>query len=89
MSPVLADIVAKRFCASERATLIQDQAPTRKVDSKTHATRFDCCGFLLASCSWPTSATKSARIGPTETSAICPLSGANQKTFAQSELYRF
>jgi hypothetical protein len=31
---VLADIVAKRFCASERATLIQDQAPMRNVDFK-------------------------------------------------------
>jgi hypothetical protein len=32
--PGCADFVAKRFCASERAILIQDQAPMRKVDSK-------------------------------------------------------
>jgi hypothetical protein len=31
-----ADIVAKGFSASSRATLIQDQAPMRNVDSKIY-----------------------------------------------------
>jgi hypothetical protein len=33
--PLLTDTVAKGFCASERAILIQDQAPARNLDSKT------------------------------------------------------
>jgi hypothetical protein len=57
MSQLLADSVAKGFFASERATLIQDQAPMRNVDSEIHSFRFDCCAFLLASCSSPTFAT--------------------------------
>jgi hypothetical protein len=56
----MADIVAKGFCAPERATLIQDQAPMRNVDAKIHPSRFDCCAFLLTSCSSPTFATTSA-----------------------------
>jgi hypothetical protein len=39
----MADIVAKRFWASEEATLIQDQPVIRKVDSKISSLRFDCC----------------------------------------------
>jgi hypothetical protein len=35
--PLMADFVAKRFWASERARLIQDQAPIRNVDSKIHS----------------------------------------------------
>jgi hypothetical protein len=34
MSAVMADIVAKLFLAFERATLIQNQMPMRKVDFK-------------------------------------------------------
>jgi hypothetical protein len=44
-APFGADIVAKRFCASEQATLIQDPASVCNVDSKIHSSRFDFCGF--------------------------------------------
>jgi hypothetical protein len=43
MSPLLADIVVKRFCPSKRAILIQGQRPIRNVDSKGWPLRFDCC----------------------------------------------
>jgi hypothetical protein len=43
-----ADIVAKRFFASERATLIQDQTPMRNADSKIHSSRFDSCASFAA-----------------------------------------
>jgi hypothetical protein len=44
-APGSADIVAKGFLASERATLIQDQALMRNVDSKIHSSGFVCCAF--------------------------------------------
>jgi hypothetical protein len=40
--------------ASERATLIQDQAPIRNVDSKIHSRRFDCRALLVVCRSSPT-----------------------------------
>src|SRR5262245_41392086 len=55
-----ADYVAKRFCSSERARLIQDQTPTRNADSKTHTTRIVCCVFLFYSFSAATFATNLA-----------------------------
>src|SRR5437016_5675551 len=55
-----ADCVAKRFWASERARLIQDQGSRRKVDSRIHSPRFDCCAFLFYSFSAVTFATESA-----------------------------
>src|SRR5438132_9414114 len=58
--PALADCVAKRFWASERARLIQDQGSRRKVDSRIHSPRFDCCAFLFYSFSAVTFATESA-----------------------------
>jgi hypothetical protein len=57
----MADFVAKGFCSSERARLIQDQAPTSNVDSKIHSSRFDCCVLLFYSFCVATFATKSAR----------------------------
>jgi hypothetical protein len=42
-SPKMADTVAKLFWALERATLIQDQAAKRNVDSKSCSFRLDCC----------------------------------------------
>src|SRR5882724_1079929 len=57
------DFVAKGFYSSERARLIQDQAPTSNVDSKIHSSQFDCCVFLLYSFRAVTFATKSARLG--------------------------
>src|SRR6266508_4907279 len=60
MSRLLADFVAKRFCASERARLIQDQAPMRNIDSRIQSLRFDRCVFLFYSLSAVTFATKSA-----------------------------
>jgi hypothetical protein len=60
MSPLLADCVAKRFCAFERARLIQDQALVRNVDSENLALRFDCFKFLFHSFSAETFATQSA-----------------------------
>jgi len=41
----MTDAVEKRFCATERARLIQDQAPMRNVDSKIHSLGFDCFKF--------------------------------------------
>jgi hypothetical protein len=35
MSPEVADIVAKRFCASERGRLIQDMASMRNINPAT------------------------------------------------------
>jgi hypothetical protein len=58
-----ADIVAKRFCASERARLIRDQAPVRNIDSKIHSPRFDRCPFSFYSVSAVTFATISANSG--------------------------
>src|SRR5438105_14873386 len=52
-----ADCVAKRFCASECARLIQDQGSRYKVDSRIHSPRFDCCVFLFYSFSAVTFAT--------------------------------
>src|ERR671937_2949019 len=46
---ILADIVAKVFCSSERETLIQNRAEASKVDSKAHASRFDCFRFRFHS----------------------------------------
>jgi hypothetical protein len=74
----LADFVAKRFCASERAILIQDQAPMRKVDSKVHSPRFDCCAFLFYSFSAETFATKSAHPGSAGAVRWRLLSGVGQ-----------
>jgi hypothetical protein len=42
-----ADIVAKRFCPSDCARLIQVEAPMRNIDSNTLLRRFDCCRFLF------------------------------------------
>src|SRR5205823_13826567 len=55
--------VAKRFCASEWARLIQNQGSRRKVDSRIHSPRFDCCAFLFYSFSAVTFATESAPNG--------------------------
>jgi hypothetical protein len=57
---LMADIVAKGVLASERATLIQDQAPMRNVDSKIHSSGFVCGAFLLSDRPVATFATKSA-----------------------------
>jgi len=62
--PGWADFVAKRFCTSERATLIQDRAPMRNVDSKILSARFDSCEFLFAGSSSPTFAAESVECGP-------------------------
>jgi hypothetical protein len=61
--PRSADSVAKRFCSSERARSIQDRAPMRIIDSKIHATRFDCFKLLFHSFAAATFATQSARNG--------------------------
>jgi hypothetical protein len=45
----MADSVAKPFSASKRATLIQDQALMRNVDSKSQSLQFVCCAFLFYS----------------------------------------
>jgi hypothetical protein len=67
------DIVAKRFCAFERATLIQDQRRMRNVDSKIRASRFDCCIFVFYSFPAATFATKSAHIGGATSQRTLPL----------------
>jgi hypothetical protein len=54
----MADCVAKVFCPSERVRLIHDQASMRKVDSRIHLLRFDCCVFLFYSFSAVTFATQ-------------------------------
>jgi hypothetical protein len=41
----LADIVAKRFFASRRATLIQKMNPSRKIDSSGAPVGFDSCAL--------------------------------------------
>jgi hypothetical protein len=70
----LADIVAKRFCPSERARLIQGQARMRNVDSKIFRRRFDCCEFLFHRIVAATFATISAHLcrrdWPSVTAAI-------------------
>jgi hypothetical protein len=43
MSVIPLDCVAKRFCAPKSATLIQDQAAARNIDSKKCSSRFDYC----------------------------------------------
>src|SRR5262245_15131363 len=54
------DCVAKLFCSSERARLIQDQVSMRNVHSRIHSPRFDCCVFLFYTFSAVTFATQSA-----------------------------
>jgi hypothetical protein len=56
----LADIVAKRFSAPERETMIQNRAPTRNFDSTTRPSRFEYCANLLSGCDAGTFATISA-----------------------------
>jgi hypothetical protein len=58
-SPLWVDAVEKRFCSSEHARLIQDQALMRNLDSKIHSPRFDCCKFLFYSLSAATFSTAS------------------------------
>jgi hypothetical protein len=62
-SSVSADSVAKLFCASERARLIQDQAHMRNLDSEIHASQFDRFKFVFHSFSAATFATISATSG--------------------------
>jgi hypothetical protein len=45
MSLLLADIVAKRFFASRRATLIQEIDLSRKIDSSGAPVGFDSCAL--------------------------------------------
>jgi hypothetical protein len=56
-----ADFVAKRFCSTERARLIQEQKSLRNLDSKIQTPRFYCCIFLFYNFSSATFATKSAQ----------------------------
>src|SRR5437667_9481477 len=72
MSLLLADCVAKRFCASECARLFQDQGSRRKVDSRIHSPRFDCCAFLFYSFSAVTFAQSARRV----TSLWCQMTDA-------------
>ena len=60
---MLADIVAKRFCPSDRARLIQVETRMRNIDSNTFLRRFDCCRFLFHRTFATTFATISARTG--------------------------
>jgi hypothetical protein len=76
----LADFVAKRFCAAERARLIQDDAPMRNVDSKLRAARFDRFNFLFHSLAAATFATLSALLGHAAMSAFQSLLGAKQRS---------
>src|SRR5215510_12018483 len=71
--PLLVDAVEKRFCSSERARLIQDQAPMRNVDSKIRSPRFDRCVFLFYSLSAATFSTASVRSGGLGPYATVPL----------------
>ena len=43
--PLSADIVAKRFFASRRATLIQEMDPSRKIDSNDALIGFESCSL--------------------------------------------
>jgi hypothetical protein len=79
---LLADCVAKRFCASECARLIQDELSRRKVDSEIHSLRFDCCVFLFYSFSAVTFATQSAHLGPWQMSDLSPQSISKRKGYA-------
>src|SRR5262245_4807675 len=45
----MTDAVEKGFLSSDRARLIQDQAPARSVESQNHSSRFDCCVLLFPS----------------------------------------
>ena len=82
-----ADCVAKRFCASERARLIQDQAPMRNVDSGIPSLRFDCCVFLFYSFSEATFATKSARSCLCAMSVQVSLTGVKRTRYARVEFF--
>src|SRR5262249_49169504 len=59
------DAVEKGFFSSDRARLIQDQAPERKVDSRNRFSRFDCCIFLFHSFRAVTFSTASVMTGRT------------------------
>ena len=69
----MADIVAKRFCPSDRARLIQAQAPMRNIDSNSLLRRFDCCRFLFHRAFAATFATISARLRHADMSVSCRL----------------
>jgi hypothetical protein len=60
---LMTDAVEKRFCSSEQARLIQDQASMRNVDSKIRSPGFDCCVFLFYSLSAATFSTASTQSG--------------------------
>src|SRR4051812_28147780 len=85
----MADCVAKRFCASERARLIQDHAPICNVDSRFHSPRFDRCVFLFYSLSAVTFATQSAQIGSVKAHQRRPLMGVIRTEYARCEPFRF
>src|SRR5947199_5553113 len=90
--PDCPDCVAKRFCASECARLIQGQGSRRKVDSRIHSPRFDCCVFLFYSFSAVTFATESANCGPSasqqRTSLFDHLVGAREQLWRHVEAER-
>src|SRR5215471_910588 len=72
--PYMTDIVAKRFCPSDRARLIQVEARMRNIDSNTLPRRFYCCRFLFHRAFAATFATISAHLcrrdWPTVTAAF-------------------
>jgi hypothetical protein len=70
----MTDAVEKRFCSSEQARLIQDQASMRNVDSKIRSPRFDCCVFLFYSLSAATFSTASTHCGHKSKSRIAAVS---------------
>jgi hypothetical protein len=86
--PLSADCVAKLFCPSERARLIQDQASMRNVDSRIHSPRFDCCVFLFYSFSAVTFATQSAHNGRSTMSAPTSARGGKAEMLRTAPIRR-
>src|SRR6516225_7820543 len=74
----MADIVAKRFCPSDRARLIQVEARMRNIDSNTLPRRFYCCRFIFHRTFAATFATISAHLRHAGMSAPCLLCGENR-----------
>jgi hypothetical protein len=69
--------------------LIQDQGPTRNIDSKSPLSGFDCCLFLLASYSLSSFATQSARNGRSGLTDRFPELVEDRNKIARNELPAF
>jgi hypothetical protein len=73
-------LLKKDFEGGPRATSIQDEDQTRKIDSRSWPPQFDCCGFSFYRFSAVTFSTASELLGPRDMSDLSPPKGAKRTT---------